>query len=203
VDASRVGAEHQVAVAPTLAHLHRVPLTATGRRDDAASVEGHSKAVQLVTPAACSALMSGASFAALSSASARRASRVAWRAAGGKLLARPDISLTAARRVIGDEAAALTKRAYPGQGSAPSPDPLGTEEPAKLSVNVYRRCPFVRGLPRYLLRPTRCASPSALAPASRTARATPARYGSSPNSIECGRTGGAGSLPRIDDHASR
>ena len=124
MDASRVGAEHQVAVAPTLAYLHRVPLTATGRRDDAASVEGHSKAVQLVTPAACSALMSGASFAALSSASARRPARVAWRAAGGKLLARPDISLTAARRVIGDEAAALTKRAYPGQGSAPSPDPL-------------------------------------------------------------------------------
>jgi hypothetical protein len=34
-------------------HMGRVPLTATGRRDDAASVEGHSKAVQLVTPAAC------------------------------------------------------------------------------------------------------------------------------------------------------
>ena len=77
---------------------------------------------RLVTPAACSALMSGASFAALSSASAWRASRAAWRAVGGKLLGLA-ISLTAARRLIGDEAAALPGRrgAYPGQGRAPSP----------------------------------------------------------------------------------
>lgn len=47
---------------------------------------------RLVIPAACSSFTMGATFAALSSARDWRAFRAAWRAAGGKRLARFDMS---------------------------------------------------------------------------------------------------------------